>query len=886
MRLLGSTKRSVRTQKRLLLVALLLIIPATSIAQTNTNSPTPSPANPNNARIDQLITECRELMMKGTFEGIAQKGEEALKLSRETGDKLRQARSLMYIALGVFHTGQTEEAIEPFKQSAALAGEAGDKLLQTRALNAAGVLLEEAGQLEDALYFFNQSLNLAQELKDRPNEATALRNIGRIHIANRDYAEANEIVQRSLAIARELQDAGLEHSALDTLSSLENGRRNFAQALNYETQSHHTEGGKVSPTAKYQILTVEAITLYELGEFEKCDQVLRRALDFARTQKIAPAEATVLGNLADLQLKQGKYSDALISASQALDLLRRVGGDPAHEAAVLYSLAQAQRQTGKPDEALANLRQGIALLERARLATVPTEAARAQLVSKNTRIFAETVALLLDRGLIADALTISESYHGRAFLDSLVESHADLRQILPKELLKQEGEIHDRISNIQRALWQGGISPEREQLLKKDLADAEDALAGFQLQVRHANPQYANLKHLAPLTEQRIQREVLQPGTALIEYFVGEDKSFAWLVSNEKISYAVMPAGKELQRQVTDYRKLIAEKSADGRKQSADGFAAQSRQLYHVLIQPFEHDLSSIRDLIIVPDGALTYVPFETLLADAGALAKNMEAPFLLERFAITYAPSASALAAIRTGGSASAARGLLAFGDPVYYDSENEPERAPDKSANPISRAYMERGLDLRRLPYTRTEVNDIAGLFPSADRKVFLGADANEKNVKSERLDNFRYVHFATHGIVDEEKPARSGVILSLKGNEKEDGVLQVTEIMRLKLNADVVTLSACRTGMGRIIGGEGVLGLTRAFLYAGSRSVVASLWNVNDTATAELMKSFYANLRKGEPKDEALRQAKLTLLKGKQTTWRHPYYWAPFVLVGANN
>jgi CHAT domain-containing protein/tetratricopeptide (TPR) repeat protein len=868
----------------MILIAVVLSVSPTSFAQTNTSSPTPSPANPINAHVDQLITDCRELMMKGAFDGITQKGEEALRLSRETGDKLRQARSLMYIALGKFHTGNTEEAIEPFKQSAALAAEAGDTALQTRALNAAGVLLEEDGQLEDALYFFNQSLALAQQLKDRPNEATALRNIGRIHISNRDYEQADEVVQRSLAIARELQDAGLEHSALDTLSSLENARRNFDQALRYETQAHNTEGGKISPTAKYQLLTVEAITLYELGDFEKCGDVLRRALDFARTQKIAPAEATVLGNLADLQFKQGQYNDALTSASLALDLLRRVGGDPAHEAAVLYTLAQAERQTGKPEEALANFRQAINLLERARLGTIPTEAARAQLVSKNSRLFAATVALLLDRRQIAEALTVSESYHGRAFLDSLVESHADLRQILPKELLKQESDILDRISNIQRALWQEGVSPQREQLLKKDLTAAEDALEEFQLQARHSNPQYGNLKHAAPLNVERIQREVLQPGTALIEYFVGEDKSFAWLVSNEKISYAFMPPGKELQKQIADYRRLIAERSADSSKRSPDSFAAQSRQLYHILVKPFEHDLSNIRNLIIVPDSSLAYVPFETLLADAAAPAKSPEAPFLLERFAIVYAPSASALAAIRTAAPASAARGLIAIGDPVYYEDEPEQARAPGKSTNPI--ASVDRGLELRRLPYTRTEVNDIAGLFSPADRKVFLGADASEKNVKAEKLDAFRYLHFATHGIVDEERPARSGVILSLKGNEKEDGVLQVMEIMRLKLNADVVTLSACRTGMGRIIGGEGVLGLTRAFLYAGSRSVVASLWNVNDTATAELMKSFYANLKKGEPKDEALRQAKLSLLRGKQARWRHPYYWAPFVLVGASN
>lgn len=164
-----------------------------------------------------------------------------------------------------------------------------------------------------------------------------------------------------------------------------------------------------------------------------------------------------------------------------------------------------------------------------------------------------------------------------------------------------------------------------------------------------------------------------------------------------------------------------------------------------------------------------------------------------------------------------------------------------------------------------------------------MFLGAQANEDSVKSEKLDQFRYVHFAAHGVVDEENPRRSGIILSLDGSDKEDGILQMTEIMRLKLNADLVTLSACRTGLGKLVNGEGVLGLTRAFLYAGTRSVIASLWNVNVTATAELMTAFYRNLKRGLPKDEALRQAKLELLNAKQPAWRHPYFWASFVLMG---
>ena len=151
------------------------------------------------------------------------------------------------------------------------------------------------------------------------------------------------------------------------------------------------------------------------------------------------------------------------------------------------------------------------------------------------------------------------------------------------------------------------------------------------------------------------------------------------------------------------------------------------------------------------------------------------------------------------------------------------------------------------------------------------------------SEELDDFRYIHFATHGFLDELHPGRSGILLSRAPDSKEDGILQTSEIMRLKLNADIVTLSACSTGLGKFVNGEGVLGLTRAFFYAGARNVAVSLWNVNDSATAALMKSFYLNLRRGLPKREALREAKLSLLRSSQPSWRHPYFWAAFVLEG---
>jgi CHAT domain-containing protein len=227
----------------------------------------------------------------------------------------------------------------------------------------------------------------------------------------------------------------------------------------------------------------------------------------------------------------------------------------------------------------------------------------------------------------------------------------------------------------------------------------------------------------------------------------------------------------------------------------------------------------------------------------------------------------------------------LLAFGDPIYdLKAPLMAERSSSQSSSyPGQDFYADRGFNFTSLPYTRAEVDAISALYPKGQRQVYLGAQAREEVVKAERLDQYRYLHFATHGLINEQIPSRSGIVLSLIGDSKEDGILQMREIMHLKLNADLVTLSACSTALGKLVDGEGMIGLTRAFIYAGADSVVVSLWNVNDSATAELMRDFYQNLKRGLPKDDALRQAKLKLLNSSQPAWRHPYFWAPFVLEG---
>jgi CHAT domain-containing protein len=271
------------------------------------------------------------------------------------------------------------------------------------------------------------------------------------------------------------------------------------------------------------------------------------------------------------------------------------------------------------------------------------------------------------------------------------------------------------------------------------------------------------------------------------------------------------------------------------------------------------------RKILVVPDGILYYLSFEALNPKPGR--------FLVEDFTIGYAPSVSVFASLRPA-RAARAYDLLAYGDPVFSQAEAVQMRSVYRSA----------GISLSRLPNTKTEVEEIGALFPPAREKLRLGLEATEASVKSERLGSYRLIHFATHAVIDERVPARSGIVLSLVNTGQEDGILRASEIFNLDLKADLVTLSACQTGLGKMVRGEGMIGLTRAILYAGASSVLVSLWEVNDLATPPLMKSLYARLREGQSVAEALREAKLAMIHSDRPAHRHPHFWAPFIVSGA--
>ncbi len=270
--------------------------------------------------------------------------------------------------------------------------------------------------------------------------------------------------------------------------------------------------------------------------------------------------------------------------------------------------------------------------------------------------------------------------------------------------------------------------------------------------------------------------------------------------------------------------------------------------------------------LVILPDGILHYVPFEVLITNEptpGADKPYEKLTYLGKKFPTSYGQSASAYLSMVEDRSTSVGTGLemkelVAFGDPIYEGK-------------------------FKRLEYSGKEIEDIALLFPEGSVKTFIREEATEENAKKENmLSNYRHLHFATHGVMDEKNPERSGLVLSQVNLSTEDGILRADEISGLELNAALVVLSACQTGMGKMIRGEGMIGLSRSFMHAGTRSVVMSLWSVSDQSTNVLMLRFYENLiLKGVSLAKALQLARISMIKDE--LYAHPFFWAPFVLTG---
>lgn len=848
-------------------------------------------------QIDELTKQSYEAMnVKVQFQRSEELARQALELSEKAGDKGRAAWAMVLLSSAIAYQGRLSEALEIAQKNVPVARESGDKKVLEQALNSLASITGGLGRYEGALGIFYECLDLAREINDPTMQYMSLLNIGEAYVRSDDPDKAELPLQQSLRIARELKpnlrarnpSKKATEMVLLNLGGMEMARQHYRAALNYYEQVH--ESKPESSLWVVSALQGIAASYEELGEPQKAIEYLNQAIPIAEKAASGAEYRSVLSALGVNQEELGNFDAALASENKALALIHDAGGDPDSEWQVESRIAHIERSLGNNDQALEHYKKSISGIELLRSVALNTEEGRAGVVERSRATYAETADLLIDLHRQDEALEMAERGRARAFLDMLAEARVGVADELTLDQRKQEDAILNRISSAQRKLWDQNASSNEEKKNEAELNAAESDLEKLHLQIRQTNPNYASLQYPEPIQVDAIQSKLLDDRTALIEYLLGDNRSLAWVVTKDKITILILPARKYIAKRVAAYRKLLGERvSGLTLEQSLTRINVLSGELYGLLFKPIEKHVRASKTLIVVPDGTLGYLPFEALVTTSG----HDKPTYLAEKLAIVYGPSASALVTVDAmNRQTMPRRELLAFGDPVITVANgsrktgSEPPSSESVSKlhrSPPGEDYAERGFSLARLPYTRDEVLGIGEFFPPDQRQLYLGADAREETVKSEKLDDFRYIHFATHGFLDELHPGRSGILFSRAPESKEDGILQTGEIMRLKLNADIVTLSACSTGLGKLVTGEGVLGLTRAFFYAGARNVVVSLWNVNDSATAALMESFYLNLRRGLPKSEALRRAKLSILHNSQLSWRHPYFWAGFVLEG---
>ena len=533
----------------------------------------------------------------------------------------------------------------------------------------------------------------------------------------------------------------------------------------------------------------------------------------------------------------------------------------------------------------------------------------------------------------AEAFKISEQSRARSLLDLLSETNAAVTQGIPPALLKRKQDNLDRQQEIAEDLTGISLSADSE---KKKPSDLESELEKLQTdfeeienQIRTASPRYASLTSGKPLSLAEVQGTVLDDQTVLLEYSLGKDASYLWAVTKSGVSIYKLPARPIVDKLAIDLRaQLIPSKlqrrivgidvMADSQRglgisatpfaEDAASFVTASGALYNTVVEPAGSVLGEKR-LLIVADGALNYVPFEALVKSS-ASADYSSLPYLIKSNEIIYAPSASVVGVIKQQNNNREGRAMLILADPVFNSNDARAHGAgasansaetrglgiqsaltdvagADASAN-AGNVKMQ-GLPLARLAGTRTEAEQITKLAKTsgAQADTWLDLDASEDNVDSRDLSKYRVLHIATHGLLNAERPQFTGLVLSLVGNKNEDGFLRTDEVFNLRLGSPLVMLSACETGLGKEKRGEGVMGLTRAFMYAGAPTVGVSLWSVADKSTAELMTDFYKRLlgssaaNAGVPASTAMRDAQLAMIAGKK--YSAPFYWAPFVLVG---
>jgi CHAT domain-containing protein len=820
-----------------------------------------------------LSSAARAHTSRGELEQALANWAELLDLSRADEDFDQTANALLEIGKIHFIKGDLQQSRQFCKEALALTRGHGLPSQPAFVLRELSKVYSVSGDPILALRYANESIGIFRELGMRHQAGAGVGNLPEIYAFMGDWSSALRYAREALQSAIECEDVLERQDTLATVGDVLLGAGQYREAAQNYRQSLALDSSTLFAPFRLTALMGIGSAYLGLQEYGHAEERLREALQLARELGNRRAEANALAQLGRCYRLMGRVEKAREHFDAALEMAIRI---PLVEVTLVAQrgLADMAMRAGDFHQALQYLESAAENVESLR-SRIPTADLKADFGRENAKLYEDLVYALaqLDRrepgkGWDRKAFDYAERGRARAFLDLLAESRAQITKGLSGERLRQRNELEASLSRAMAALV------ERDSAANRSAAAlAERNLADWITAIRVTNPQYEALRYPRPANAAQAGTLGAALGSTILEYALGDRESYLWVVAPGRVRLFHLPPRAAVESAVADYRKLVAH-----RPQGAqfDAWQAKAEALYNMLVKAAEPNLGPQRPLVVVPDGVLHYLPFETLRA-AGADGRPR---CLVESHPISYMPSVSVLAELGQRAPDGARKfDLLAYGDPVFSRAA-----ASSPSADLVRSMYESAGIHFPQLPNTRREVEAIGRLFPPERRTTHLGPDATEASVKRTNLLDYRLLHFATHAIVDDRNPARSGIVLSLVDTGDEDGILRMNEVFNLEMNADLVVLSACQTGLGNLVRGEGMVGLTRAFLYAGARRVAVSLWDVNDLTVPDFMQSFYRRLRQGEAPAAALRAAKIEMLHSDSPVRANPYFWAPFILEAA--
>ncbi|OGW29876.1 MAG: hypothetical protein A2X56_05505 [Nitrospirae bacterium GWC2_57_13] len=865
----------------------------------------------------------------------------ALDMAHEIGDANLKAAVLNNI--GGIHSrrGQHTAALNYFHESLKIARKTGDAAGEAAPLGNIGLVYDSLGRYAEALSYHQQALEIKRKIGDAAGEATSLVNIGNIHSRLGQDTDALMYYQQSLEIIREIGDVGSEAAVLNNIGFIYSSLGRYEEALKHHQQSLEIARKSGNSAGEVNPLNNIGLIHYMLERYGEALKYYEQSLKIARRIGDSEGMITSLGNMGSSYNCLEQYETAIKAFREGISILETI--DDA-EALWRYHrwIGESLRKSGKPAEAVTHYQQAIVSIEHLYINTQGLkDEARSSLIGEKAFVYQEFIELLLElhqkrpgKGYDKQAFEVSEKSKSRAFQEMMAKAGArtafagDARF---QSMIETEQQLIGQAVNLRQILGKELSMPAKEQnreiidSLTDQLAKAERSLADHQKAIDDAYPRYADLKRPKALSVEDL-KDVLKDGEIVVSYIVTGDNTIAFVISGKGFNLIELPVSKkELADLVSAFRTGLD--SVRDYKDLEKYRPEAAHELYQKLFRPLSAGLKDITTLYISGDDVLHTLPFEALVdgydqkafrearkagrkGDGPYLGEYSTLHYLVDSYTIAYLPSASVLRSLRKyekPGYGNWDKQLIAFADPVFSPEEVKSAQGKDKKNKEIPQRGITQetelalqiltrstgGAELARLKESSEEAKAIAKEVKGRKEDIYMREKATEENVGKTKLTASRYLLFSTHGLLggDFSGVAEPALALTLINNPAgTDGFLTMSEVLGLDLNAEMVILSACNTsGKGDKTGsGEGFAGLTRSFMYAGTKSLLVTHWSVESTAARDLMVGTFKEMT-DNTRPEALRKAKLAMkassrMTGKQElSLSHPFFWAPFVMVG---